>query len=120
MRSPDAALTEKICRAVEARRDEIVRLSQGFVRVPLVTGDEGTMAEAAEEAFHGMELGVERFEATTKDVAPYLEHVVRRPGTKAARTSSDGGRARRGRSILLNAHIDTSRLRGTCGHGAYR
>jgi acetylornithine deacetylase len=85
-----------------------VRLLQGFVRIPSITGDEGPFARAVEGAFREAGLLVETLEATPVKVAPYLERVGEqaryegRPNVIGRRT----GRGR-GRSILLNAHIDT-------------
>jgi acetylornithine deacetylase len=107
---PDAALLAKLTRAVEARREETVRLLQSFVRIPSVTGEEGTFAAAVAEACRETGLSVETFEATPQEVSPYLEHVGEqsryegRPNVVGRKTSNVRGG---GRSILLNAHIDT-------------
>ncbi len=85
-----------------------MRLLQGFVRIPSITGDEGPFARAVEGAFREAGLLVETFEATPVEVVPYLEHVGEqaryegRPNVIGRRTGRGGGR-----SILLNAHIDT-------------
>ncbi len=103
-----AALPAKLARAVDARRDETVRLLQEFVRVPSITGGEGPFASAVEWAFRETGLSVETFEATPEEVSPYLEHVGEqaryegRPNVIGRRRGRGGGR-----SILLNAHIDT-------------
>ena len=81
---------------------------QEFVRVPSVTGDEGTFAAAVEGAFRESGLSTETFEATREEILPYLEHVGEqaryegRPNVIGRRPGRGGGR-----SILLNAHIDT-------------
>ncbi len=105
---PQAALPERLSRAVEARREETVRLLQEFVRVPSVTGYEGTFAAAVAAAFREAGLHTETFEATREEISPYLEHVGEqaryegRPNVIGRRPGLGGGR-----SILLNAHIDT-------------
>ena len=104
----DAALVGGLVRAVEGRREETVRLLQDFVRIPSITGDEGPFARVVEAALRETGLSVETFEATPQEISPYLEHVgdqsryEGRPNV-VGRLAGDGG----GRSILLNAHIDT-------------
>ena len=97
-----------IARAVEAGRDDAVRLLQDFVRVPSVTGEEGAMAAVAAAAFAEAGLTVEQVSATPELIAPYRDHVgdetrfANRPNVVGIRRGAGGGR-----SILLNAHIDT-------------
>ena len=97
-----------MARAVEARRGETVGLLQELVRVPSVTGEEGAVQEVVERLFRDRGLGVDRWEATAAEVEPYLEHVGAqprfegRPNVVGARKGGGGGR-----SILLNAHVDT-------------
>jgi acetylornithine deacetylase len=104
----DAELSGEIGRAVEARRGDAVRLLQDLVRVPSVTGEEGAVQEVVEQAFRERGLGVDRWEATPEEVAPYLDHVGEqrtysdRPNIVGVRSGRGGGR-----SILLNAHVDT-------------
>jgi acetylornithine deacetylase len=95
-------------RAVEARRAEAVSLLQALVRAPSETGSEGAAGAVAEAAFRERGLAVDRWEATPEEVAPYREHVGEqaryegRPNVVWVRGGTGGGR-----SILLNAHIDT-------------
>lgn len=104
----DATLREEIVRTVEAQREATVRLLQDLVRVPSLTGEEGAVQEVVAEAFGESGLAVERCEATPEGVSPYYEHVgaqtefANRPNVVGIRTGSGGGR-----SILLNAHMDT-------------
>jgi acetylornithine deacetylase len=104
----DAELAGEISRAVEARRDDAVRLLQELVRVPSVTGEEGAVQEVVERAFRERGLAVDRWEATAEEVAPYLDHVGEQK-TYSNRPNIVGVRSGRadGRSILLNAHVDT-------------
>ena len=109
MERVDAELAGEIGRAVEARRGSAVRLLQDLVRVPSVTGEEGAVQEVVERAFRERELAVDAWEATPEEVAPYLDHVGEqstykgRPNIVGVRSGGGGG----GRSILLNAHVDT-------------
>ena len=104
----DAALRERIVRTVEAQREDTVRLLQDLVRVPSVTGDEGAVQEVVAEAFRRSGLAVERCEATPEQVLPHYGHVgvqtgfANRPNVVGIRGGSGGGK-----SILLNAHVDT-------------
>jgi acetylornithine deacetylase len=101
-------LTTRIAGAVEERRDAIVALLQELVRVPSVTGDEGAAQATVECAFASRGLRVDRWEATAEEIRPYGDHVgVRqrfdgRPNLAGVRAGLGGGR-----SIILNAHIDT-------------
>ena len=107
----EKALVDGIHAAVEARRDETTRLLQDFVRVPCVTGAEAPAARVAERAFRDRNLQTDTWSATPAEIAPYLDHVgkqstyTNRPNVVGVRRGSGGGR-----SILLNAHIDTVAL----------
>lgn len=94
--------------AVEARRDDAVRLLQELVRIPSVTGGEGAVGEVVERAFRERGLELDRWEATPEEMEPYRDHVGEqvsyedRPNVAGVRRGAGGGR-----SILLNAHTDT-------------
>ena len=108
MRSIDAELAGEIGRAVEDRRGEAVGLLQELVRIPSVTGEEGAVQEVVERALSERGLAVDRWEATPEEIGPYAEHV----GEQEAYAGRPNlvGRCRgsgSGRSILLNAHVDT-------------
>lgn len=101
-------LEARIGRAVEAGRDRTVDLLRSFVRVRSVTGDEGAMGARTAEAMRERGLAVETWAATAEEMRKYVEHVgeqTRYDGrlNVAGRKPGTGG----GRSILLNAHIDT-------------
>jgi len=104
----ETGLAREIERAVEARRENAVTLLQELVRVPSVTGEEGAVQEVVEEAFRERGLEVDRWEAAREEISPYLDHVgeqetfENRPNVASVR-KGDG----EGRSILLNAHMDT-------------
>jgi acetylornithine deacetylase len=98
----------EIRREVEARREEAIDLLRAFVAIPSVTGSEGPVQDAIERSFRERELEVDRWEATAEQIAGYEDHVgfqevfAGRPNLAATRRGSGGGR-----SIILNAHIDT-------------
>jgi acetylornithine deacetylase len=104
----DRRLVDAVTREVEARRDDAVRLLQELVRVPSTTGDEGAVQEKVEHAFRGRGLEVDVWEAEAREVEPYRDHVgdqeayENRPNVAGTRRGRGGGR-----SLLLNAHIDT-------------
>jgi acetylornithine deacetylase len=104
----DADLAKAIGRAVEDRRDEAVLLLQELVRIPSVTGEEGAVQGVVEHAFRERRLSVDVWEATPEEVAPYREHVGEQSGYEnrpnVVGVRGGGGE---GRSLLLNAHLDT-------------
>ncbi|CAN5786593.1 hypothetical protein BH18ACT11_BH18ACT11_23450 [soil metagenome] len=104
----DDGLVGAIRGAVEARRGEAVRLLQELVRTPSVTGEEGAVGLVVERAFGARNLDVDAWEATPGEMEPYTDHVgeqdsyENRPNVAGVRRGSGNGR-----SILLNAHVDT-------------
>jgi len=104
----ETALYEDIRLAVDARREEIVRLLRALVQVPSISGDELAIQEVIEAKLRDTGLSVERCEPTAEEIAPYAEHVgieirlKNRPNVVAKRTGAGGGR-----SLLLNGHVDT-------------
>lgn len=106
------AATDQLVRAigqsVDADREQIVALHQSFVRTRSVTGSEGAMSAVVAEAFRARGLVTETWAATAEEMQEYLGHV----GDQAVwdgRLNVVGRRAGAGggRSILLNAHMDT-------------
>jgi acetylornithine deacetylase len=106
--SSNDQLTHAIAERVDARRAEIIGLLQRLVAVPSVTGDEGVVQGVIEEEMRRRGLAVDRWEMTPEEIEPYRWHVgdesrcEGRPNLAGVRAGSGGGR-----SILLNAHIDT-------------
>jgi acetylornithine deacetylase len=104
----DDGLARAISDAVRARREEAVGLLQQLVRTPSATGQEGAVGEVVEQVFSERGLDVDAWEATPEEMEPYREHVGEqhsydnRPNVAGIRGGRGGGR-----SILLNAHIDT-------------
>jgi acetylornithine deacetylase len=101
-------LLARISRTVDERRDTIARLLVDLVAIPSVTGDEGAVQNRVEQEFRARGLEVDRWEATRDQMADYLDHVGEqqrwegRPNVAGIRCGTGGGR-----SLLLNAHIDT-------------
>ncbi len=69
-RETDEAFVREVARAVEARREGMVRLLQDLVRVPSVTGEEGAVQEVVERAFRERSLDVDCWEATAEEIEP--------------------------------------------------
>ncbi len=102
------ALADRISQAVDAARDRILALHRSYVQVRSVTGAEGPMGLRVAETFRERGLETETWAATAEEMKGYLEHVGEQPGYEgrwnvAGKQRGTGG----GRSILLNAHIDT-------------
>jgi len=101
-------LTQAIDQQIESQRDALIALLQRLVAVPSVTGDEGAVQAAIEPELARRGLEVDRWEMTPEEIAPYRWHVgdetrfAGRPNLAGVLKS--GGE---GRSILLNAHVDT-------------
>lgn len=104
----DDGLVGAIRDAVDARREEAVRLLQELVRTPSVTGEEGAVAGVVKRAFLERNLDVDTWEATPEEMEPYIDHVgeqdayENRPNVAGIRRGKGNGR-----SILLSAHVDT-------------
>lgn len=105
---PEDKLTRDLRNAVEARREDAEDLLGDLVRIPSTTGHEGDVQERVEREMLARDLSVDRWEATPDAIVPYIEHVgdqaryEGRPNLVGVRKGSGGGR-----SILLNAHVDT-------------
>ncbi|MEZ4521300.1 MAG: ArgE/DapE family deacylase [Thermomicrobiales bacterium] len=101
-------MTRDLDRQIESRRDEAIGLLQRLVAVPSITGDEGGVQDAIEPEMQRRGLEVDRWEMTVEEIAPYRWHVgdetrfAGRPNL-AGTLKGEGD----GRSILLNAHVDT-------------
>ncbi len=108
MPGDENALVQRIAHAVERNESRTVETLRSFVQVRSVTGTEGPMGTRAAEAFAERGLMVESWAATPEEMREYLEHVGDQPSWEGrlnvvGRRPGAGG----GRSILLNAHIDT-------------
>src|ERR1044072_9256532 len=98
----------RIHEAVDRNESRTVELLQRFVRTRSITGGEAAMGAVVADAFSSRGLKVERWAATPDEIRDYLEHVGDQPSWEG-RLNVTGRRAGagNGRSILLNAHIDT-------------
>lgn len=105
---PAPDLYRALNEAVESRRRATEDLLGRLVRIPSVTGLEGDVQLVVEDEFRRRGLVVDRWEATPDEMRPYVEHVGEqaryegRPNLVGVREGGGGGR-----SILLNAHVDT-------------
>lgn len=102
------SLSQKIHEAVDANEARTVATLQRFVRTRSITGEEAAMSAVVADAFAERGLKVESWAATAEEMRDYLEHVGDQPSWEgrlnvAGKRAGAGG----GRSILLNAHIDT-------------
>ncbi len=103
-----AQLAQAIDEQVESQRNEMIGLLQRLVAVPSVTGDEGAVQDAIEPEMARRGLEVDRWEMEPVDIEPYRWHVgdetrfENRPNLAAVLKAAGSGR-----SILLNAHVDT-------------
>ncbi|MDP9363979.1 MAG: ArgE/DapE family deacylase [Chloroflexota bacterium] len=99
---------ERIGRAVDGLRDELVGFLQELVRVPSQTGHEGAVQAVVADRMRADGLAVDVWEPELAALAPYAEHVTtvdsyaNRPNV-VGRFAGAGV----GRSLILNAHIDT-------------
>lgn len=99
-----------ILAAVDELGQEIVDFIVQLVQVPSVTGDEAAVQDVVAETMGAHGLSVDRWEPDAADLAPYAEHVGSfDPGAFAGRPNVVGTLrgAGGGRSLILNAHIDT-------------
>lgn len=103
----NAGQLEAVYRAIDASRDELVRVLGDLVRAPSVTGQEAPVQDVVEREFAARRLRVDRWEPDPAELAPYRDHIgaiesmAGRPNVVGVRAGSGGGR-----SILLNGHID--------------
>jgi acetylornithine deacetylase len=93
---------------IDQRREEAITALQELVRIPSVTGSEGPVQERVEQMLRERDLEIDRWETSRDAILPYLEHVGDqarydgRPNVVGVRRGAGGGR-----SIMLNAHVDT-------------
>jgi acetylornithine deacetylase len=104
----DKRLTNRIAAAVEARRDDLVALIRELVRVPSVTGEEGAVQAVVADRMRDLGLATDVWEPDLVALAPYADHVG--AGARFGGRPNVVGTLRglgNGRSLILNAHIDT-------------
>ena len=98
--------------AVASLRDDLIRFLTAIVRVPSLTGEEGAAQAVVAERMRADGLEVDVWEPDAAQLAPYAEHVgafaagafAGRPNVVGTLRGGGGGD---GRSLILNAHIDT-------------
>ena len=101
-------LVQEIDQQVHSQRNATVALLQKLVAVPSITGAEGAVQDAIEPEFVQRGMTVDRWEMTPEEITSYRWHVGdetrfdNRPNLAGRRAGSGGGR-----SMLLNAHVDT-------------
>jgi hypothetical protein len=105
---PDTDLTGRIIETAEALHDEMVATLQELVRIPSLTGAEAAVQDAVEAVMRRFGLTIDRWEPNAAELAPFAEHVgafetlTGRPNVVGTWRGSGSGR-----SLILNAHIDT-------------
>ena len=101
-------LAERIERAVAEVEAEQTAFLQRIVRTPSQTGDEGAVQQVVAAEMARLGLATDVWEPQVADLAPWAESVETvesyhgRPNVVGTRRGTGGGR-----SLVLNAHIDT-------------
>ena len=72
---PDAAQLDAVYRAIDASRDELVRVLGDLVRVPSTTGQEAPVQDVVEREFLARQLRVDRWEPEPEELARYRDHI---------------------------------------------
>jgi acetylornithine deacetylase len=107
-RAVDAGLEAEILAAVDACNEELIALTATLVRFPSLLGEEAPAQDYMEGLFQGMGLRTVRFAVHDHELAhlpghsPGLGRWPRHDNVVAAHRP----REQRGRSLILNGHID--------------
>jgi acetylornithine deacetylase len=105
------ALESRLAAAVDALEGDSIALLQELVGIPSVTGHERDVQRAVARAMDALGLEVDIWEPDPAELAPYAEHVgtfeslADRPNVLGTLPGTGDGR-----SLILNAHIDTVEL----------
>lgn len=105
---PENERVKDISQTIDANRDAAIDMLRALVQAPSITGAEEPAQDVVEKLFRARGLEIDRWEATPEEIEPYYWHVgeetvfAGRPNVAGKRASSG-----KGRSILLNAHMDT-------------
>ena len=97
-----------IAAEVEKLRSDLISMLQDLVRIPSLTGDEAAVQDRVELFMRDLGLEIDRWEPDAAELAPYAEFVgefsslAGRPNVVGVWPGAGGGR-----SLILNAHIDT-------------
>src|SRR5687767_14463350 len=101
-------LVQSLSDAVDRLESETIERLQGLIRIPSVTGSEHDVQHAVSRQMNDLSLELDMWVPDAAELAPYAEHVgafeslAGRPNVVGTRRGRGGGR-----SIILNAHIDT-------------
>jgi acetylornithine deacetylase len=101
-------LIEAIQATIKRLRPDLIADLGALVSVESVTGNEEAAQDVVESQYRRMSLTVDRWEPSVADLSPWAEHVTAvedyrgRPNVVGVWRGQGGGR-----SIILNAHIDT-------------
>ena len=104
----DQTLVEAIAETMDRLESELVERLQELIRIPSVTGNEHDVQQAVARQMNDLALDIDMWEPDPDALAPYAEHVgaseslAGRPNVVGTRRGRGGGR-----SMILNAHIDT-------------
>ena len=102
------ALVPRITAEIERLKNDLTALLQEFVRIPSLTGNEQAVQNSVEAQMRALGLEIDRWEPDAAELAPYAEHVgefstfAGRPNVVGTWKGTGDGR-----SLILNAHIDT-------------
>jgi acetylornithine deacetylase len=102
------ALIPAITAEVEKLQAELIAMLQDLVRIPSLTGNEEAVQDRVVDFMRDLGLEIDRWEPDAAELAPYAEHVgefaslAGRPNVVGTWKGAGGGR-----SLILNAHIDT-------------
>jgi acetylornithine deacetylase len=103
-----AERSRRLAQEVSARREDLTELLRSLVRVPSVTGAEAEVQAVVAARMRADGLETDVWEPDPAALAPYADHVTfldsyaGRPNV-VGRLPGAGG----GRSLILNAHVDT-------------
>ncbi len=106
--NPDDELTAAILATANGLQDEMVQTLQQLVRIPSLTGEEAAVQDAVAAIMRRFALTVDRWEPDAGELAPFedevgaFETLAGRPNVVGAWPGAGSGR-----SLILNAHIDT-------------
>jgi acetylornithine deacetylase len=105
----DPITTAAIRQAVRSRFEEQIAFTAEMVRHPSTRGNEASMQDFMERAFHARGLDLDRFPVDIEAIRNLRGYGPTEPATYVNATNVVGTakcKAARGRSLILNGHID--------------
>ena len=103
------SMVAKITQAVDARRAELVALTQGLIQIESITGNEGGIQEFIAPELRRMDLAVDVWVPDLQELARHPAYLpvegldfANRPNVVGVWKGGGGGR-----SLLFNGHVDT-------------